>query len=124
VPVGDEVLIRVHDQYLGFGGYQDHETKTDYALRDGKLIELVERLNVGKTVGLLELTAEEVRNHPDQKKSLAIDLNLDGQLDDITARTGTAGGALAARLAMLVATMSAVQSANGWLCSRKWSMMP
>lgn len=98
VPVGDEVLIRVHDQYLGFGGYQDHETKTDYALRDGKLIELVERLNVGKTVGLLELTAEEVRNHPDQKKSLAIDLNLDGQLDDITCAYWDRWGSLSCKI--------------------------
>lgn len=98
VPVGDEVLIRVHDQYLGFGGYQDHETKTDYALRDGKLVELVERLNVGKTVGLVELTAEEVRNHPNQKKSIAIDLNLDGQVDDITCSYWDRWGSLSCKI--------------------------
>lgn len=44
--VSNEVLFRVHDQYLGFGGYQDHETKTDYALQDGELVKLVECLNV------------------------------------------------------------------------------
>jgi hypothetical protein len=98
VPVGGEVLIRVHDQYLGFGGYQDHETKTDYALRDGKLVEIVERLNVGKTVGLVELTAEEVRNHPNQKKSIAIDLNLDGQVDDITCSYWDRWGSLSCKI--------------------------
>lgn len=79
-----EKIIRVNQIFMGVDGYEDQETKVDYALRDGKLVRLAEHLNVGKTVALAELTAEEVRKDPGQKKSLEIDLNFDGDEDNIT----------------------------------------
>jgi hypothetical protein len=83
VEVLGETLIRVHDKAMGAGNYEDWQSQTDYALRDGQLVKLHERFNTAKPVSLIELTAEEVREAPGQTKSFDFDLDLDGELDTV-----------------------------------------
>lgn len=90
----DETLIRVNDKALGVGNYEDWQSQTDYALRDGQLVKLHERFNSAKPVSLIELTAEEVRDAPGQTKTLEFDLDLDGELDVVTCKYWDRWGSL------------------------------
>lgn len=81
---GEETVIRVYDSAQGVGNVEEWESQTDYALRDGELVKLIEMFNSAKPVTVMELTAKEVREAPGQTKSLQFDLNLDGELDTVT----------------------------------------
>ncbi len=94
VEVKGETLIRVHDKAMGAGNFEDWQSQTDYALRDGQLVELVERFNSAKPVSLMELAAKEVREAPGQTKSLEFDLDLDGELDTVTCKYWDRWGSL------------------------------
>ncbi|EDM72511.1 hypothetical protein RAZWK3B_09676 [Roseobacter sp. AzwK-3b] len=84
VPFKGETLVRVKDRALGADNYEDWQSQSDYAQRDGRLVKLTERFNYAKSVSLMELTAEEVRDAPRQTKSFDFDLDLDGRLDTVT----------------------------------------
>lgn len=94
----DETLIRVNDKALGADNYEDWQSETDYALRDGHLVKLHERFNSAKPVSLIELTAEEVRDAPGQTKSLDFDLDLDGELDTVICKYWDRWGSLSCEI--------------------------
>lgn len=90
----DETLIRVHDRAVGAGNYEDWQSQTDYALRDGQLVKVVERFSRAKLSSLVELTAKEVREAPGQTKSFEFDLDQDGQIDTVTCKYWERWGSL------------------------------
>lgn len=83
VSLADEKLIRVHNSATGVGNVEDWQSQEDYALRDGRLVRLVERFNRGKPLTIMELSSKEVRDAPGGIKSLDYDLDLDGKLDNV-----------------------------------------
>ena len=113
-----ETLIRVHDTALGVGNYEDWQSQTDYALRDGQLVKLVERFNSARSVSLMELTPKEVRDAPGQTKSLEFDLDLDGKLDTVTCMYWDRWGSLSCEILYAGET----QSAN--MTCKKFAILP
>lgn len=98
IEVKGETLIRIHEKAIGADNYEDWKTQTDYALRNGHLVKLVERHNHAKPVSLMELTAKEVREAPGQKQSIKFDLDLDGELDIVTCRYWERWGSLSCEI--------------------------
>lgn len=79
-------IIRVFDKSLGVANNENQRTQTDYALRDGKLVKLVERKDNGEMLALAELTVTEVEGSRGQSKKLNYDIDLDGQNDVVECR--------------------------------------
>lgn len=113
-----ETVIRVHDTATGVGNIEEWESQTDYALRDGQLVKLVERFNSARSVSLMDLTAKEVREAPGQAKSLKFDLDLNGEMDSVTCKYWDRWGSLSCEI------VYAGEAQPAKMTCKRFSIMP
>jgi hypothetical protein len=82
IEVDGEAVIRVEDLALGVDQTSNGEWMEDYALRDGKLVQIATHTNMASINANSELTSEEVRLTGGSSQ-LALDIDNDGLVDQI-----------------------------------------
>jgi hypothetical protein len=124
IEVDGKKVIRVFDQDLGVDQTGDREWMEDYALRDGKLVQVATHMNAASLRAEQELTAADVRLMGGSA-SMSFDINDDSKIDQIVCSYWSRWGSLSCLVQLSSGASAAIPSCEriGIMSTRKdgWS---